>query len=420
METLTRTRPGFDPYAIQADFPPLSREIRPGVRLVYLDSAATSLKPWPVIQAVREYLEDYPGNVHRGLHALSERATDAFEASREKVARFLGIVDSSELIFTKGTTDAINLVAHSWGRANLKPGDEVVLSILEHHANIVPWQMVAKETGATLTYVEVTADGRLDLDSLAEILARGKTKLVAVTGMSNVLGTEPPLKEVIGLAHRHGALVLVDGAQSIPHRATDAATLGADFLALSAHKMFGPTGIGALYGRRALLDEMEPVTGGGGMIVRVGRTETTWNEIPWKFEAGTPAIAEAIGFGAAVDYLAQFDRDEVEAHERALTTEAHRALAEVEGLRIFGPDPAYKGEIVSFSMEDVHPHDLAQLVDRDGVAIRAGHHCAQPLHQWLGQAATARASFSLYNTVDDVGVLVAAIQRAREVFRRPT
>jgi cysteine desulfurase/selenocysteine lyase len=420
-----RESPTIEPAAAAAvpgapardDFPPLTKELRPGVPLVYLDSAATALKPRAVIDAVREYYEDYPANVHRGLHALSERASEAYEAARDKVARFLGAGDPAEVVFTRGTTESINLVAQGWARRVLRPGDEVLLTIMEHHANLVPWQMVARQTGAELRFAEITPDGRLDLDSLERLLSP-RVKLVALTGMSNVLGTAPPVIEVVARAHRQGARVLLDGAQSVPHLGADVAALGVDFLALSAHKLYGPTGVGALYARRELLEEMDPVAGGGGMILRVGLTESEWNDVPWKFEAGTPPIAEAIGFGAAVDYLGRFDRSALVAHERRLTAEAHRELEAIPGMRLLGPGPEDKGGVVGFTVEGVHPHDLAQLLDRGGVAIRAGHHCAMPLHARLGVPASARASFALYNTLDDVAALAEAVRRARRVFDR--
>ncbi|MFO0953700.1 MAG: SufS family cysteine desulfurase [Isosphaeraceae bacterium] len=405
----------------RADFPPLTRHLRPGVPLAYLDSAATALKPWPVIRAVETYYNEYPANVHRGLHALSERASEEYEQAREKVARFLGATDPAEVVFTRGTTESINLVAQGWGRQELRPGDEVVLTLLEHHANIVPWQMVAKQTGAVLRWVEVTDDGRVELEAFERVLSP-RTRLVAVTGMSNVLGTVPPLKEMIALARQAGALVLVDGAQSVPHElGAEAASDGVDFLAVSAHKLYGPTGVGALYARRDLLERMEPMLGGGGMILRVTREGSEWTEPPWKFEAGTPPIAEAIGFGAAVDYLSQFDREAVAAHERRLLLEAHEALGSVPGVTIHGPDPRCghdKGAIVAFTTDTVHPHDIAQLLDREGVAVRAGHHCAMPLHERLGLPATARASFALYNTSDDVDALARAVAKAKHVFER--
>jgi cysteine desulfurase/selenocysteine lyase len=406
----------FDPEAIRRDFPVLQQEVRPNVPLVYLDSAATALKPWPVIRAVTDYYAAYPANIHRGLHALSERATVAYEASRSKVARFLGADDPAEIVFTRGTTEAINLVSQTWGRAALSPGDEIVLSAMEHHANLIPWQMLARERGVALRFAELTGAGRLDFASFARRMSR-KTRLVAITGMSNVLGTLTPLPEVIDLAHGHGALVLVDAAQSVVHRPLDVAELGADFLAFSAHKLFGPTGVGVLYGRRELLEAMPPATGGGGMVLRVDRDGAEWNEVPWKFEAGTPPIAEAIGLGAAVDYIERFDRTALVAHEHRLLARAHRLLGEIPGVRVLGPEPEDKGGIVAFTVDRVHPHDLATLLDRRGVAIRAGAHCAMPLHQHLGEPATARASFALYNTAAEVAQLAEAVESARAVFR---
>jgi cysteine desulfurase/selenocysteine lyase len=385
---------------------------------VYFDSAATSLKPAPVVEAVREYMADYPANVHRGLHTLSERATEAFEGARDKVARFLGVEDSSQIVFTRGTTEAINLVAESWGRTALKPGDVILVSELEHHSNLVPWQMLARSRGVVLQYVDLTDDARLDLDSL-EAAMTDRVRLVAVTGMSNVTGTIPPLGRIIELARTCGARVLIDAAQSLPHRRLDLGRLGADFVAFSGHKMCGPTGIGVLFGKRELLEAMPPIMGGGSMVVRVNREWAEWNEVPWKFEAGTPPIAEAIGLGAAVDYLSQFSAEELAAHERALLLHVHDLLARVEGLRIIGPaSPEHKGAIVSFTLEGAHPHDVAQLLDRHGIAIRAGHHCAMPLHTRLGLPASARASFFLYNTKAEVEHLARALDSVKKIFRR--
>jgi cysteine desulfurase/selenocysteine lyase len=407
----------FDPETARGDFPALERDVRPGVPLVYLDSAATSLKPWPVIHAVADYLANYPASVHRGLHSLSERATEAFESARKRVAQFLGAEDPAEIVFTRGATESINLVAQSFGRTFLKAGDEIVLSLLEHHANIVPWQMLARERGVVLKFADVTDSGRLDFVSFARLMSP-KVRLVAITGMSNVLGTVTPLSEIIDLAHLHGALVLVDGAQSVPHRPPDVIEPQIDFLAFSAHKLLGPTGLGVLYARRELLEAMPPVMGGGGMVVRVDQSRAEWNELPWKFEAGTPPIAEVIGLGAAVDYLDQFDRMALVAHEHRLTAHAHDVLGDSEGVRLFGPEPLEKGGIVAFDVEGVHPHDLATLLDQRGVAIRAGAHCAMPLHDRLGVPATARASFSLYNTLAEVDLLADAIEAARRVFHR--
>lgn len=408
----------FDVDAIRDDFPALDQEIGPGVPLVYLDSAATALKPWAVIRAVEAYNADYPANVHRGLHTLSEKATEAYEGAREQVAAFLGGVDSSEVVFTSGTTASINLVALSWGRTHLGPGDEIVLSVLEHHSNLVPWQLLAQAVGATLAYVDLTPEGLLDLGSLDRALARGRARLVAITAMSNVLGTRPPVAEIARRAHAAGALVVVDAAQGLPHQGPGKVSeLGADFLAFSGHKLFGPTGVGVLWARRELLEAMPPVFGGGSMVTRVGACESEWNDVPWKFEAGTPPIAGAIGLGAAVDYLSGLDWAAARRHERALTARAHDALGSLEGVRVHGPAPEQKGGIVGFTVEGVHPHDLAQLVDRRGVAIRAGHHCAMPLHQHLDLSATARASFAVYNTLEEIDLLAEAIVEAQRRFR---
>ena len=409
---------GFDVHRVRAEFPSLDQEVNPGHPLIYLDSAATSLKPMAVVQAVHDYLAVYPANVHRGLHTLSERATEAFEGTRDKVARFLNIDDPGQIVFTRGTTEAINLVAQSWGRTHLMPGDAIVLSELEHHSNLVPWQMLAQERGVELRFAELTADCRLELDAV-EAAMTDRVRLVAVTGMSNVTGTIPPLAGIIELAHRRGARVLVDAAQSLPHQRLDLRALGADFVAFSGHKICGPTGIGVLYAMREILESMPPVTGGGSMVVRVSREKSEWNDVPWKFEAGTPPIAEAIGLGAALDYLEQFTPAELAAHERGLLTHALEVLGRIDGLKIFGPETTeQRGAIVSFTLEDTHPHDLAQLLDRYGIAIRAGHHCAMPLHVRLGIPASARASFYLYNTRDEVEHLALALQSIKTLLRR--
>jgi cysteine desulfurase/selenocysteine lyase len=411
----------FDPRAAREAFPALGQEVRSGVPLVYLDSAATSLKPWAVIRAAQDYDAAFPASVHRGLHTLSERATQAYESARVRVGQFIGAADPAEVVFTHGTTESINLVAQSWGRRFLKSGDEVLLTILEHHSNLLPWQMLARRRGLVLKFVDVSANGRLDFESFERQLS-GRVRLVAVTAMSNVLGTILALRAVIDRAHQAGALVLVDAAQSVVHAPLDVTGLDADFVVFSGHKLYGPTGIGVLYAKREHLNSMPPVMGGGGMVVRVDREAADWNEAPWKFEAGTPSIAQAIGLGAAVDYLAQFDRSSLLAHERSLTLRAHELLSEISGLRLLGPDPTHepKGAIVSFLVEGVHPHDLAQLLDRDGLAIRAGHHCAQPLHQRLEIVASARASFAMYNTVAEVDRLAEAVERAQWTMRRPS
>jgi cysteine desulfurase/selenocysteine lyase len=410
----------FDVAAVRADFPALGQDVRPGVPLVYLDSAATTLKPWPVIRAVREYDVDYPASVHRGLHTLSERATEAYEAAREGVARFLGADDPACVVFTRGTTESINLVAQSWGGTFLQPGDEILLTLLEHHSNLVPWQMLARRRGLSLKFAEIGDDGRLDLESFESQL-NDRVRLVAITAASNVLGTIPPLDRVVEQSHRRGAKVLVDAAQAIAHRPTDVAAPPVDFLAFSGHKMYGPTGVGVLYARREHLEAMPPMLGGGSMVLRVDRHDAEWNEPPWKFEAGTPPIAQAIGLGAAVAYLAGLDREAVAAHEEDLTRRAYAVLSGLEGLRVLGPDPRDepRAGALGFAVEGVHPHDLAQLLDRDGVAIRAGHHCCMPLHRRLGLVASARASFALYNTVADIDRLAEAIERARRTMARP-
>ncbi len=364
------------------------------------------------------YDAEYPANVHRGIHTLSERATEAFESARDRVARFIGAAGADRVVFTRGTTDSINLVALSWGQSFLKEGDEIIVSALEHHSNLVPWQMLARRTGVVLRFAEMTEDGRLDLEAF-ERVASGRTRLVAVTAMSNVLGTIPPVGEIIAWAHDRGALALVDAAQSLAHLPMDVTGLDADFVAFSGHKLCGPTGVGVLYAKPEHLEAMPPVFGGGSMVLRVDRHCAEWNDVPWKFEAGTPPIAQAIGLGAAVDYLGRFDRAALSDHGRRLTEHAHRRLSAIPGVRLLGPAPDQKGGVVGFTVAEVHPHDLAQLLDREGVAIRAGHHCAMPLHERLGIAASARASFSLYNTLEEVDALAGAIEGARRVFRRP-
>ncbi len=407
----------FDVDAVRADFPILRTEVRPGVPLVYLDSAASSQKPQQVLAAMDDYYCTSHANVHRGLHFLSERATAAYEGAREKVAKFVGVGDSAEIIFTRNTTEAINLVAYSWGRANLRPGDEVLLTLLEHHANIVPWQLIAEMTGATLRYLPITADGQLDLDQLDAHLTP-RTRLFAFTAVSNVLGTITPVPQLVAAAHAVGALALVDAAQAVPHLPVNVQAWDADFLAFSAHKMCGPTGIGVLYGKRAILEAMPPFLGGGDMIRRVTLEKSTWNDLPYKFEAGTPSIAEAVGLGAAVDYLSGLGMENVLAHERAITHYALEALSGVPDLQLFGPAVALRGGVATFSLTGCHPHDIAQLLDAEGVAIRAGHHCAMPLHQHLGLVATARASFYIYTTSAEIDCLVTGLDHVRRVFRR--
>lgn len=408
----------LDIQTILADFPILNQEVHPGKRLVFLDSAASSQKPRQVIDAMTCYYETGHANVHRGIHVLSERATAAYEAARDRVQAFINAKSRREIIYTRNATESMNLVVATWGRAQLGPGDVVVLSVMEHHSNIVPWQILAAEKGFTLRYIPITADGQLDQEAYAAFLREGGVKMVSVMQVSNVLGTVNPVAEMIAQAHAVGALFMIDGAQSVPHFKVDVQALDVDFLAFSAHKMAGPTGIGILYGKRALLEAMPPYMGGGDMIKRVTLEKTDWNDLPYKFEAGTPAIAEAVGLGAAVDYLTALGMDNILTHERILVSYALDRLSEVPGLTLYGPSLDKRNGVVTFSLKDIHAHDLAQLADEQGVAVRAGHHCAMPLHKVLGVPATARASFYMYNTTEDVDVLVEAIYNARRVFDR--
>ena len=402
----------LDVDRVRADFPILSREVH-GWPLVYLDSAASSQKPTRVIRAMTEYLEQHHANVHRGAHQLSIEATDAYENARSVVAGFIGASDPAEVIFTRGTTESINLVSNAWG-AGLEPGDEIVLTVMEHHSNIVPWQLLASRSGVTLKFAGLTDEGRLDVDHLASLIGPS-TRLVGVTHVSNSLGVMNPVAEVARLAHDAGALCLVDGAQAIAHRAVDVAALGCDFYAFSAHKMCGPTGIGALWARREILDAMPPFQGGGEMISEVRLEGSSWADVPHKFEAGTPAIAEAVGFGAAVDYLTAVGLDAIGTHEAQITAYALERLQSLDGFSLFGPATDRIG-VLSFQYGDVHPHDLATILDRRGVAIRAGHHCNQPLMDYLGVDATARASFYLYTTRAEIDALVDALLVARDLF----
>lgn len=406
----------LDVDRIRNDFPILNREVRPGVPLVYLDSAATSQKPAVVIQRMDDFYRRQNANIHRGLHTLAEEATAAYEEARARVAAFIGSPDACQVIFTRNTTEAINLVAQTWARANLKSGDVIILTEMEHHSNLVPWQMLAAEKSLRLEFIPITKDGRLDLEEYLRLLDF-KPKLVTFTYMSNVLGTITPAKEIISLAHRAGAIALVDGAQAVPHFPVNVQDLEADFLAFSAHKMCGPTGIGALYGRRDLLESMPPFLGGGDMIKRVYLRNFAPNEVPHKFEAGTPAIAEAIGFGTAVDYLSAVGMEAIAEHEQTVTSYALERLEEIPSLRLLGPTSAdFKGGVVSFSLEGIHPHDVAQILDGSGIAIRAGHHCAMPLHDKYGLPASSRASFYLYNRVEEVDRLVEGIYKVKRMF----
>ncbi len=403
----------YDVEKVRREFPILDREIN-GKRLVYLDNAATSQKPRQVIEALTDYYEQHNANIHRGAHLLAEEATAAYEEARDKVARFLGAPDPTGLIFTRGTTESINLVAYAWGRKNLREGDEVVLTEAEHHSNLVPWQLAAQATGATLRFIPILEDGTLDMGE-AERLIGPKTKLVGCIHASNVLATINPVKELAELAHADDALMLVDGAQSAPHLPVDVEELGCDLFACSGHKMLGPTGVGVLWGRPEILDEMDPFLGGGEMIREVHLDYSTWNDLPYKFEAGTMNIAQAIGLGAAVDYLNDLGMENVREHEKKLGEYAYRRLSEVEDITLYGPVKDRTG-LVSFSLPDVHPHDLSQLLNEEGIAIRSGHHCTQPLMRRLGTVATARASFYLYNTEEEVDALIGAIESAREFF----
>ena len=411
----TDPRGPLDPYAIRAEFPILATTVH-GKPLVYLDSASTSQKPRVVIDALSGFYEGYNANVHRGIYEIGERATAAYEAARASVARFINAPDRHEVVFTRNATEAINLVAYSWGRRNISRGDTIVLTEMEHHANLVPWQLLAQERDADLEFIPITDDGLLRLDVL-HVLLRLKPKLVAFTQVSNTLGTINPVREMVDLAHAAGALVLVDGAQAVPHLAVDVQALGADLYAFSGHKMLAPTGSGALWARRELLEAMPPFLSGGEMIREVHLRRSDWNDIPWKFEAGTPDIAAAIGLGVAADYLADLGMERVAAHERELVTYALETLArEIPGIVFYGPPAERRGGVVSFNLPGIHPHDVAQVLDRSGVAVRAGHHCTMPLHERLDLAATARASFSVYTTREDIDALVTGLHDVQRVF----
>ncbi|MCH2462389.1 MAG: cysteine desulfurase [Gemmatimonadetes bacterium] len=409
------TSPRLDRMALRAQFPALAQEVG-GHPLVYLDNAATSQKPQSVLDALAAYYEDDNANVHRGIHELSRRATTAFEGARVKLAKFIGAPDSAELVWTRGTTEAINLVASSWGMDTLGDGDEILLSSLEHHSNIVPWQLVASRTGARLRYIEMDEQGRLILDYLPELLT-DRTRMVAVSHISNALGTVNPIREIVNQAKQVGALVLVDGAQAVPHRRVDVQELGCDFYAFSGHKMCGPTGSGGLWARRSLLESMPPYQGGGEMIRMVERDMSTWAEIPHKFEAGTPNIAGAIALGAAADFLDEVGFDAIAEHERELLSYALERLDDMGGITVYGPtDLDERSGVISFTMGDAHPHDISTILDSRGIAIRAGHHCAQLVMQHFGISATARASFYLYNSTDDVDRLIEGLASVKEIF----
>ncbi|MBN1303181.1 MAG: cysteine desulfurase [Anaerolineales bacterium] len=405
----------FDVQRIRTDFPILNREVRPGILLAYLDSTATAQKPAVVVEAMDAFYQKYNANIHRGIHTLAEEATTAYEDARQKVAAFINAANAAEVIFTRNTTESINLVAYTWARQNLNSGDLVLLTEMEHHSNLIPWQILAAERDVRLEFVPVTEDGLLDLGVYRQLLGLSP-KLVSFTQMSNVLGTVTPAVEIIRLAHDAGAVTLVDGAQSVPHLPVDVQALDVDFLAFSAHKMCGPTGIGALYGKRRLLESMPPFMGGGDMIKTVHLRSFVPNAIPHKFEAGTPAIAQAVGFGAAVDYLARIGMQTIKEHEHAITTYALERLEEIPGVRVIGPSCDLKGGVAAFTLDEIHPHDVAQILDTYGVAVRAGHHCAQPLHEKFGITATSRASFYLYNTTEEVDRMIDAVYKVKEMF----
>jgi cysteine desulfurase/selenocysteine lyase len=413
---MTDVQLAYDVEAIRQDFPILHDKHHDDISLIYLDNAASSQKPLTVLQALDDYYRHTNANVHRGVHKLSEEATALYEEARIKIRRFINAASKREVIFTRGTTESINLVAQTWGRANLQAGDVVLSTAMEHHSNIVPWQMLAAEKGLIVKYVPLLENGTLDMEAYARLLRDEPVKLVTVMHVSNVLGTVNPVAEMIRQAHAAGALVLVDGAQSVPHMPVDVQALDADFYAFSGHKMVGPTGIGILYGKRALLEAMPPWMGGGDMIATVTLEGSTWNELPYKFEAGTPIIAGAIGLGYAVDYLSALGMDKIHAHEQMMTAYALEKLSEVPGLKLYGPDASQKGAVAAFTLADIHPHDLAQILDSYGIAVRAGHHCAMPLHQQLHIPATTRASFYLYNTPAEVDALVVGLYKAKEVF----
>ncbi|WP_404459353.1 cysteine desulfurase [Sutcliffiella horikoshii] len=397
---------------IRQQFPILHQEVN-GNPLVYLDSAATSQKPLAVIEALEKYYKGYNSNVHRGVHTLGTRATDGYEGARDKVKNFINAAHREEIVFTRGTTTALNLVAGSYARANLKEGDEIVITYMEHHSNIIPWQQAAKATGATLKYIPLTEDGSLSLSDVEATITEN-TKIVSIMQVSNVLGTINPIKEIAEIAHKNGAIMVVDGAQSTPHMNVDVQDLDCDFFALSGHKMGAPTGIGALYGKKHLLENMEPIEFGGEMIDFVGLQESTWKELPWKFEGGTPIIAGAIGLGAAIDFLEQVGMDNILAHEHKLADYAMNRMSEIEGITIYGPQK--RAGLVTFNIDDVHPHDVATVLDAEGIAVRAGHHCAQPLMKYLNVSSTARASFYLYNTEEEIDKLVASLVKTKEYF----
>lgn len=398
---------------IRSYFPILEQQVN-GHPLVYLDSGATSQKPIQVIEALDKYYKEYNSNVHRGVHTLGTRATDGYEGAREKVRAFINAKEAAEVIFTRGTTTAVNLVASGYARTRLKPGDEIVTTVAEHHSNFIPWQQAAKVTGATFKFIPLAEDGSVTLDAVKETIT-ANTKIVAIHHISNVLGDTTPIKEIAQIAHQHGAILFVDGAQSAPHKKVDVQDLDCDFYSFSSHKMCGPTGIGVLYGKREVLEQVEPVEFGGEMIDFVDLYDSTWKELPWRFEGGTPIIAGAIGLGAAIDFLNEIGMDVIEQYEKQLVSYAVDHLKQIEGLKIYGPQQN-RSSLITFNLADIHPHDVATVLDSHGIAVRAGHHCAQPLMRWFKVTATARASFYLYNTEEDVEALVAGLKKTKEYF----
>ncbi len=406
----------IDVQKIRADFPILDVEAYPGVPLVFLDSAASSQKPTAVLEAMDQYYRTHHANVHRGIYRFSEDATNAYENARKRMAHFINAPDSAQVIFVRNATEGFNLVAYSWGEVNIQAGDEILLTEMEHHANLVPWQMLAQRKGAVVRYVPFDENGVLDLTNLDKLLTK-RTKLFSFTAVSNVFGTINPAKQLIAAAKAVGAVTMVDAAQSVPHMPVDVQELDCDFFTFSGHKMCGPTGIGVLYGKRHLLEEMPPFMGGGDMIRRVTLEGSTWNDLPWKFEAGTPSIAEGIGLGTAVDYLSSIGMGEIHAHEQFITHYALEALSEVPGLKVLGPPASQKGGVAAFTLANLHPHDIAELLDKDGIAVRAGHHCAMPLHKKLGLSATTRASFYIHTTTTEIDKLVESLHRVRKIFR---
>ncbi len=399
---------------IREDFPILKRTVH-GSRLAYLDNAATSQKPESVISAINEFYSNCNANIHRGVYQMSEEATGRYEETHKKVAGFINAESYKEIIFVRNATEAINLIAHSWGRANVKEGDIILLTEMEHHSNLVPWQLLAEEQGARLEFITVDKNGFLDLEEIKNRIA-GRIRLVAVTHMSNVLGTINPVKQITEFAHDNGALILIDAAQTVPHCPVDVQETGCDFMAFSGHKMLAPYGIGVLYAKHNILENMKPFISGGDMILEVKLRKSRWKELPWMFEAGTPAIAEGIALGKAVDYLENLGMKEIKSYEKQIVSYAMERLSEIDGIKIYGPPPEYRGGLVSFNLLDIHPHDIAAVLDYDGIAIRAGHHCAQPLHERMGISASARASFYFYNTMEEVDKMVISLYKAKKLF----